>query len=126
MLTQFIFALADSWRIVLALFVNLAELFLVFALLLEFCRLRHGHRALGFIALWLFALGILPFILAGMFASGGFAQFSLLAPGFFALADNTDTNWPLLYLTLIAHLGIVALLFFNWHRQWHGLLVKGT
>jgi len=125
MATQFIFALADSWRIVLALFVNLAELYLVFALLLEFCRLRHGRRALGFIALWLFALGILPFILAGMFASAGFAQFSLLAPGFFALADNTDTNWPLLYLTMVAHLGIVALLFFNWRRQWHGLLARG-
>jgi hypothetical protein len=125
--TQFLSALVDNWLILLAVFLNLTELFLVFALLLEFCRLRHGRRALGLIALWLFALCVLPFILAGVFASEDCARFSLLAPGFFALnADNNDVNWPLLYGTLLAHFGVVVLLFFNWRRQWARLLAKAA
>jgi len=122
--TEFIFALAINWLILLAVFLNVTTLFLVFALLLEFCRLRHGRRALGFIALWLFALAILPFILSAVFANEAFAGFSLLAPGFIALANSSDLNWPLLYWTLVAQLGVVILLFFNWRRQWSRLLAK--
>ncbi len=122
--THFIFSLADNWLILLAVFLNLTTLFLTFALLLEFCRLRHGRRALGFIGLWLFALCALPFILAAVFANAGFAQLSLLAPGFYALADSGDTNWALLYGTLLAHAGVVLLLYLNWHRQWQRLLTQ--
>ena len=122
--THFIFALAGNWLILLALFLNLTTLFLVFALLLEFCRLRHGRRALGFIALWLFALFALPFILAGVFSSEAFARFSLLSPGFFALSGNTDVDWPILYWTLLGHFGVVILLYLNWRRQWHRLLAR--
>ena len=126
MLTQFVFALATNWQVILVVFLNLTELFLVFALLLEFCRLRHGRRALGFIALWLFALCVLPFILAAVFASEAFAHFSLLAPGFFALADDSDLSWPRLYGTLVVHFGVVVLLFLNWRRQWQRLLGKAV
>ena len=43
-----------------------------------------------------------------------------------ALADNNDVNWPLRYGTLLAHFGVVVLLFFNWHRQWARLLAKAA
>ena len=88
--------------------------------------MRHGRRALGFIALWLFALCVLPFILAAVFASEAFAHFSLLAPGFFALADDSDLSWPRLYGTLVVHFGVVVLLFLNWRRQWQRLLGKAV
>ena len=58
-----------------------ASFFLMFSLLLEFCRLRFRRRALGFVALWLFVLCILPFILAGVFSNEALAKLSLLAPG---------------------------------------------
>jgi len=59
-----------------------------------------------------------------VFANEAFAGFSLLAPGFIALANSSDLNWPLLYWTLVAQLGVVILLFFNWRRQWSRLLAK--
>jgi hypothetical protein len=126
MATQFMFSLADSWRIILAVSVNLTELFLVFALLLEYCRLSFHRRALGFVALWLFGLGVVPFILAGVFSNEAFAQFSLLAPGFFALTERHDPDWSLLFLTLLVHLGFVVLLWLGWQRQWKQLLVKAA
>ena len=124
--THFIFSLPGNWLILLSVFLNLTTLFLTFALLLEFCRLRHGRRALGFIGLWLFALCALPFILAAVFVNAGFAQLSLLAPGFYALAESGDTNWALLYGTLLAHAGVVLLLYLGWHRQWQRLLTQAA
>ena len=124
MATQFMFSPAVSWRILLVAGVNLTEFFLVFALLLEYCRLRHGRRALGFIALWLFGLGVVPLILAGVFADETYARFSLLAPGFVALSDRSDPEWSLLFLTLLVHLGIVVLLWTGWRRQWRRLLAQ--
>jgi hypothetical protein len=121
LLTQFVFGLKNSWPTFVVAAVNLAEIFLVFALLLEFCRLRHRRRALGFVALWLFVLCIIPFILAGVFANEAFARISLLAPGFTALAGDHEYG-SLRYCTLLAHAGVVLLLFIGWRRQWKRLL----
>jgi len=126
LLTQVMFSLADSIQIFAVTTVNIAEIFLVFALLLEFCRLRHKRRALGFVALWLFVLCIIPFILAGVFSSEAIARISLLAPGFVALSDHTDPEWKLQFHTLLAHFGIIVLLFIGWQRQWKKLLQKAA
>ena len=126
LLLQTMFSLKDSLPTLLVTGANLLEIFLVVALLLEFCRLRHKRRALGFVALWLFVLCVIPFILAGVLRSENLARVSLLAPGFFALASDSDTNWSLLYCTLGAHLGVVVLLFIGWQRQWKRLLDRAA
>lgn len=124
MLAQFAFSLAASSRIFLVTAINLAEIFLVFALLLECCRLRFKRRALGFVALWVFILCAIPFILAGVFSNEAFARISLLSPGFIALSDRDDPEWPLQFCTLLAHFGVVVMLFIAWRRQWKRLLEK--
>jgi hypothetical protein len=126
MLTQFVFAPRDSWPIFAVVTINLTEIFLVFALLVEFCRLRHGRRALGFMVLWLFLLCAVPFILAGAFSNEEFARLSLLAPGFFALSADSETEWSLLLFPLGVHLGVVFLMFLGWGRQWTSLLKKAS
>jgi hypothetical protein len=127
-LAQMIFTLGDSEHLKMlgVVVVNLAEIFLVLALLLEFCRLRHKRRALGFMALWLFALCIIPFILAAVMQSQNLARVSLLAPGFCALSADADTYWPLLFGVVAAHFGVVVLLFINWRRQWQRLLERAV
>ena len=126
LLTQFVFSLAGSVQIYAVTTLNLAEIFLAFALLLEFCRLRHKRRALGFVALWLFLLCVIPLILAGVFSNETFARFSLLSPGFIALANRTDPEWSLQFWIVSAHFGVVVLLFIAWQRQWKRLLAKAS
>lgn len=121
-LTQFLFNLADSWRILLVVCVNLTEVFLLFVLVLEYCRLRHRRRHLGFVALWLVLSCVAPLILALAFQNAGFARFSMLAPGFIALAGPDDTEWPPLFYTLMAHMLIVILLGLVWRRRWLGVI----
>jgi len=122
LLLQVMFSLKESLPIFEVVVCNILAIFLVIALLLEFCRLRHKRRALGFVALWLFVLCVIPFILAGVLRSENLARVSLLAPGFFALANDTDPDWRLLSCTLLAHFGVVVLLFIGWQRQWKRLL----
>ena len=127
--TQFVVSLSDSIHVFLVTAINLGEVFLVFALLLEFCRLRHHRRALGFVALWLFILCIIPFILAGVFSNQGFAKFSLLSPGFVALADSRDqtaSDWNFLYLTELFHLAVITAFFLAWRREWKRLVTKAA
>jgi hypothetical protein len=114
-------SLAESGKILAVVVINLFELFVTFVLLLEFCRLRHKRRAIGFVALWLFILLVLPFIFAAVFFNSGFGRLSLISPGFLALTDS-DTNLSLLFLTELAHLGIVIVFFAAWRRQWKRLL----
>ncbi|MGA2870478.1 MAG: hypothetical protein ABSF34_15130, partial [Verrucomicrobiota bacterium] len=121
--SQFAFAFATSWEIYLVAVGNLLAVFLIFSLLFEFCRLRHKRRAFGFVALWLFVLCVLPFILAGVFSSSAFAKLSLLAPGVVALSGNNDILDCLLGI-VAAHLGIALLLFIAWQREWRQLLAK--
>ena len=121
-LPQFMLAPANSWKIFLVTAANLAEVFLIFALLLEFCRLRHQRRALGFVALWLFVLCVIPIILAGVFSNAALARISLLSPGFIALTDRNDPGWLLLLYTLLAQFGVMVVLLTGWRRQWKKLL----
>jgi hypothetical protein len=98
--------------------VNLLVFFLMFSLLLEFCRLRFQRRALGFVALWLFVLCVLPFILAGVFSNEALAKLSFLAPGTIVLATARSSDLYYLIGCTLAQLGVVALLFILWQRQW--------
>ena len=121
-LTHFIFSFKTqgvAWALAVA---NLLLFFLMFALLLEYCRLRFQRRALGFVALWLFVLCVLPFILAGVFSSEALAKLSFLAPGTVALSgpDNDDLKY-LAGWTFI-HFCVVVLLLNAWHRQWKLLI----
>ena len=132
LLTQCAASISVNWKIYAVAAGNLLEFFLVFALLLEFCRLRFRRRALGFVALWLFVLCVLPFILAGVFSESAIGRLSLLSPGILALADRDMLNDPTgselncLLLTVLAHFGIVVLLFLVWRNQWQKLLAKAT
>jgi hypothetical protein len=103
---------------------NLLSFFLVFSLLLEYCRLRFRRRALGFVALWLFVLCVLPFILAGVFTNAAIGRLSLLSPGIVALANPNDDNLNYLLGIVAGHFGIAVLLFLGWQRQWKQLLAK--
>jgi hypothetical protein len=121
-LTHFIFSFKDrgyAWALAMG---NLFVFLLMFSLLLEYCRLRFKRRSLGFVALWLFVLCILPFILAGVFSSEALAKLSFLAPGTVALTGtNSDDLIVSAYATAI-HFGVVVLLFIGWQRQWKLLI----
>src|SRR5208282_2372450 len=64
LLFQFAWSFTAAWETYLIAAGNLLAVLLIFTLLLEYCRLRHRRRAVGFIALWLFVLCFLPLILA--------------------------------------------------------------
>lgn len=126
LLTQCAWSLAGSWKIYLIAVGNLLAFFLIFALLLEFCRLRFRRRALGFVALWLFVLCVLPFILAGVFTDAAVGKLSLLAPGVVALANSSEENLNNLLGIVAGHFGIAFLLFLGWQRQWKQLLARAS
>lgn len=115
---------SESWKIYFIAIVNLLDFALIFALLLEFCRLRFKRRALGFVALWLFVLCVLPFILAGVFTNAAIGRLSLLSPGILALSDPKGDDFGYLFGIVAGHFGIVVLLFLGWQRQWKQLLAK--
>jgi len=103
--------------------VNLLECLLMFALLLQFCRLRFGRRGPGFFALGLFMLCLLPFIVAGVLGNEDFAKCSFLAPGVVALS-NYAPNPALLTGVEFGHALVVGLLFVAWRSQWKALLAS--
>ena len=122
-LTQFIFSFGDKGIVWLFAAANVFIFFLMFSLLLEFCRLRFKRRALGFVALWLFVLCILPFILAGVFSNEALVNISLLASGIAAVSDS-DADLKFLTCDTFAHFGVVLLLFLGWRQRWKLLLTK--
>jgi hypothetical protein len=124
--SQCAFSFGGSWKIYLIAIGNLLTFFLIFSLLLEFCRLRHKRRALGFVTLWLFILCVMPFILAGVFTNAAIGKLSLLSPGVVALANPNDENLNDLLGIVAGHFGIVVLLFIGWQRQWKQLLAKAV
>jgi hypothetical protein len=124
--SQCIFSFSGSWKIYFIAVGNLLTFFLIFSLLLEFCRLRFRRRALGFVALWLFILCALPFILAGVFSNAAICKMSLLSPGVVALANPNDENLNYLLGIVAGHFGIAMLLFLGWQRQWKQLLAKAV
>jgi hypothetical protein len=124
LLAQCAGSFAGAWKIYLIAIGNLLGFFLIFSLLLEFCRLRFRRRALGFVALGLFVLCVLPFILAGVFTNAAIGKFSLLAPGIVILADPNSENSNYLLGIVAGHLAIAALFFLRWQRQWKQLLAK--
>ena len=126
LLLQFARGFTNSWEVYLVTAGNLLSTFLIFALLLEYCRLRHKKRAVGFIVLWLFVLCFLPFILAGVFYSSAFAKLSLLAPGVAALSMGNGETIHYLAWIVFAHFGIAVLLWIVWRREWRQLLAKAT
>ena len=126
LLSQFAFSFGSSWEIYLVVIGNLLDFVLIYSLLLEFCRLRFRRRALGFVALWLFILCILPFILGGVFSTGAIAKLSLLAPGVIALGDPTNENMNNLLGIVVGHFGIAVVLFIGWQRKWKELLARAV
>jgi hypothetical protein len=124
--SQCALSFGGSWKIYLIAVGNLLTFSLIFSLLLEFCRLRHKRRALGFVALWLFILCALPFILAGVFTNAAIGKLSLLSPAIVALANPNDENLNYLLGIVTGHFGIVVLLFIGWQRQWKQLLARAV
>jgi hypothetical protein len=126
LLSQFAFSTAGSWEIYFIAVGNLLDFTMIFSLLFEFCRLRFRRRALGFVALWLFILCLLPFILAGVFSNSAIAKLSLLAPGVIALGDPANENMNNLLGIVAGHFGIAVLLFIGWQRKWKELLARAV
>lgn len=126
LLSQFVFSLANSWDTYLIVIGNLLDFVLIYSLLLEFCRLRFRRRALGFVALWLFILCILPFVLGGVFSNGAIAKLSLLAPGVIALGNPANENLNNLIGIVAGHFGIAVVLFMGWRRKWKELLARAV
>lgn len=123
-LTQFVFSFTHhglAWALAVG---NLFVFFLMFSLLLEYCRMRFKRRALGFVALWLFVLCMLPFILAVVFSSAALAKLSFLAPGAVALSGLVDDDLIVPGYATAAQLGVVLLLFIAWQRQWKLLVAS--
>ena len=121
-LTHFIFSFGHSGKAWALATGNLLVFLLMFSLLLEYCRLRFKRRSLGFVALWLFVLCVLPFILAGVFSSEALAKLSFLAPGTVALAGPDSDDLKYLAGWTSIHLGVVVLFFIAWRWQWKLLL----
>jgi hypothetical protein len=121
-LPHFIFSFGHSGKAWALAVGNLLAFFLMFSLLLEYCRLRFKRRALGFVALWLFVLCLLPFILAGVFSSEALAKLSFLAPGTVALSGTTSNGLKYLAGWTLIHFCVVVLLLIAWLRQWKLLL----
>lgn len=126
LVTQFARSITGSWQIYLVAAGNLIAFMVIFSFLLEFCRLRHKRRALGFLLLWLFIFCVLPFILAGVFSNGAFGYFSLFSPGYEALADSENQDLNCLLGVVGAHLLIALLLFIVWRREWQKLLAHAS
>lgn len=126
MLTQCINSLWDSWKVLAVTTGNLLDCFLVFSLLLEFCRLRFKRRAVGFAALWLFVICILPLILAAVFTTSSFAWISLLSPGVLAFSQPDGYEMNCLLGIVAAHFGIVLVLLLLWRREWAKFLAKAS
>ena len=132
LLTQCAAEISSNWMIFTVAFGSLLDFFLVFVLLLEFCRLRFKRRALGFVCLWLFVLCVLPFILAGVFSEAAIGRLSLLSPGVLALANSQGSNDygsaepDFLLLIVLAQFGIAVLLFFGWRDQWRRLFARAA
>ena len=124
--TQCVFSITNSWEPYAVAVGNLLDFFLIFALLLEFCRLRFKRRALGFVALWLFVLCVLPFILAGVFTTPALGRLSLLSPGVLALTKPDGDELNYLLGMVVGHFGIVMLLFLGWQRLWKQLLARAS
>ncbi|HEX7577740.1 MAG TPA: hypothetical protein VF430_06860, partial [Verrucomicrobiae bacterium] len=122
--TQCAVSFAGSWKIYAVAVGNLLDFFLIFVFLLEYCRLRFKRRALGFVALWLFVLCVLPFILAGVFTTTALGRLSLLSPGVLALTKPDGDELNYLLGMVAAHFGIVFLCFLAWQREWKRLLAK--
>jgi hypothetical protein len=137
LLMQCFLSIAYTWKAYVAAAGNLLEFFLIISFLLEYCRLRFRRRALGFMALWLFVLCILPFILGGVFTTSALGDMSLLSPGIKALAEQFTNNTPgphgldlhvadenVLLGMVGAHFCIAFLCFLLWRREWMRLLSK--
>lgn len=122
--TQCVFSITGSWKAYLTATGNLLDFFLIISLLLEYCRLRFRRRALGFVALWLFILCVLPFILAGVFTTTALGRLSLLSPGILALTGPNGDEMNYLLGMVAAQFGIVVLCFLAWQREWKHLLAK--
>ena len=120
--TQFMTNFSLMWKPFAVSAGNLLTFFLIFPLLMEVCRLTFNRRAVGFVALGLFVLCALPFILAIIFTSQGFAKISLLSPGVIALGDPDSDQLDSLLLIVLGQLGIAAVLFMAWWAQWKRLL----
>ncbi len=133
LLTHFLFSFGTQanehyhTRMVYAIAVlNLLAFFLIFTLMLEYCRLRFRQRAAGFVGLGLFILCVLPYILMGVFSEDAFGWGSLLSPGVLALtADYGDGISPLFCISLV-HLGLAGLLFAFWRREAKRLLDRAV
>ena len=123
-LPQFIFSFGRYCVIWALATANLFVFFLMFCLLLEYCRLRFRTRGPGFVALGLFVLCVLPLILARLLSSMALAELSFLTPGVLALLKPDQPDVAHRVVWLLVQLGVCVLLFVAWVGEWKRLLAS--
>ena len=121
LVTHFVSSRAPSdWTRWLLTSVNLLTGLLSFAVLMELCRLQFRRKTAGIIALGVFVLYLLPFLLAIVFQSEDIAHFSMLATGVTALSAKTLT--PVVIIATGAEVAVVAVLTVIWWNAWRKFL----
>ncbi len=121
---QFAPCLGLTWKAYATALLNTFEIFMVFGLWLDVCRLQFRRRALGYFALGLFVVTVLPYILAGAFSSDTLARWSLLSPGLGALSKPETSQTNAMFNIALAHLVVVGLLLLIWRNRWGKVLAR--
>ncbi len=78
------------------------------------------------VALGLFVLGVLPLILAALFANESLARLSFLAPGIMALLEPARAASRDQLLLTLPQVGVVGVLLLAWWQQWQKLIARAT
>jgi hypothetical protein len=121
---QFAPCLGLTWKAYATASLNTFEIFFVFGLWLEVCRLQFRKRALGYFGLGLFIVAVLPYVLAAAFSSDGLGRLSLLSPGFGVLMEPEPARTDVMFLVALSHLLLVGLLILVWHNRWGKVLAR--
>jgi hypothetical protein len=111
-----------TWKAYTTASLNAFAIFAVFGLWLDICRLQFRRRSLGYFALGLFVVALLPYILASGFSSGNLARWSLLSPGLGVLSESNHARTDPMFYIALAHLVVVGLVWLVWHNRWGKVL----
>ena len=118
--THFLSAGTADWLRWLLAVVNLLLGLLSFAALLELCRLQFRRKTTGVIALGVFVLYLLPFLLAIVFQCETIANFAIFATGVTAL--SADKLPPVAISATVTEVAVVAVLMAGWWNAWRKFL----
>jgi len=109
-----------DWMRWLLASINLVTVLVSCAVLIELSSLQFRRKTASFIALGMFVLYLLPFLLALVFQSQNLVHFSMVATGVTAL--TTDTVQPYVFIATITEVVVVGVLVAIWSNRWRKFL----